>query len=254
MELSILLITQARLGSTRLPGKILKSVGGKSLLEIHLSRLIKSRLITDFLVATTTNEEDAEIYDLSLKLNYKAYRGSEEDVLDRFYQAAREIQPDWVVRVTSDCPLIDAKLVDSVIKMAIDEKADYCSNTLIEEFPDGQDTEVFTFEALEYTWMNAKKTSEREHVTPYMKNNSSFHGKNLFKGVHYPGEKDYSNIRMTVDEPEDLEMMRKLVSDLGTDRSWQEYTDYMIEQNLTSMNEGIIRNEGYIKSVKKDES
>jgi len=247
-----LLITQARIGSTRLPGKVLKEIEGKTLLQIHLERLKKCKNVSQIIVATTTKEEDTIIYNKAIECGFVAYRGSEQDVLDRFYQVARNIKPDWIVRITADCPLIDAQLIDQLIDFAQRTNKDYCSNTLIENFPDGQDVEVFKFTALELAWKNAKLPSEREHVTPYIKNNSDYKGKDLFTATNYPCEFNFSHIRMTVDESSDLELIKILIEKLGVGRSWMDYTNYIIENDLLKINDKIIRNEGFLKSLKKD--
>ena len=130
---------------------------------------------------------------------------------------------------------------------------DYGSNGLTEQFPDGQDIEVFKFSALEIAWKNAKLKSEREHVTPYIRNNADNNGDDLFITINYPCEKDYSKIRMTVDEPRDFDLIELLINNLGIDKTWLEYTNYIIENNLTKINDQIIRNEGLLKSLKEDE-
>ena len=253
MELKTVLVTQARSGSTRLPGKVLKEVGGKSLLQIHLERLRKCTKISEIIVATTAKEEDKIIYNHAIEWGFNASRGSELDVLDRFYQAVKDKNADWIVRVTSDCPLIDAVLVDEVINFVQEKDVDYGSNGLTEQFPDGQDIEVFKFSALEIAWKNAKLKSEREHVTPYIRNNADNNGDDLFITINYPCEKDYSKIRMTVDEPRDFDLIELLINNLGIDKTWLEYTNYIIENNLTKINDQIIRNEGLLKSLKEDE-
>ncbi|MBV9988022.1 MAG: glycosyltransferase family protein [Chitinophagaceae bacterium] len=252
MELNTLIITQARMGSSRLPGKIFKEINGKTLLEIHTNRLKKARSANAVLVATTDKADDKQVYDLATRLGLLSYRGSESDVLDRFYQAAKELQPQWVVRVTSDCPLVDPALIDSVIAMAKETGVDYCSNILVENFPDGQDIEVFTFRALERSWNEATLPSEREHVTPYMRNNISGKGKSIFSAKNFDCENDYSKIRMTVDEEADFLMMQKLISEMGTERTWKEYVDFMIKSGLDSYNSDIMRNQGYYKSLEND--
>jgi spore coat polysaccharide biosynthesis protein SpsF len=249
---NIILITQARMGSTRLPGKVLQKVCGKELLRIHLDRLIVCKNVSEIIVATTTNAVDDIILEHLHNSPYKTFRGSEDDVLDRYYQAVKDYQPDWVVRVTSDCPLLDPILVDKVIEFAQNKGVDYCSNTLNEQFPDGQDVEVFTFNALEKAWNESKKPSEREHVTQYIKNNSNFYGHKAFNAINYPAPADYSDIRMTVDEDRDLLLLEQLVSKLGFEESWIEYTNYIIEHKLFDINKGIIRNEGLLKSLMKD--
>lgn len=251
-KLKTILITQARLGSKRLPGKVLKKIGNKSLLQIHLERLNKCKSITDIIVATTTNEEDKVIYDNALFLGFNAFKGSENDVLDRFYQAVKNIKSEWIVRVTSDCPLIDPVLVDKVVNFVRDSKKDYGSNILIENFPDGQDIEVFKFSALENAWNNASLLSDREHVTTFIRKNSDFNGKTLFSAINYPCNYNFSDIRMTVDEKVDFDLISILINNLGTDKSWLEYTNHIIENNLNKINNSIIRNEGLLKSIKND--
>lgn len=252
MEIRTILVTQARSGSTRLPGKVLKEVGGKSLLQIHLERLNKCSKVSEIIVATTLNKEDSIIYKKAIEWGFNAARGSELDVLDRFYQAVKDKKADWIVRVTSDCPLIDPNLVDEVITFVQENEVDYGSNSLTEKFPDGQDVEVFKFSALEKAWENAKLQSEREHVTPFIRNNSDKKGNDLFKTINYPCENDYSNIRMTVDEPRDFDLIELLINKLGIEKTWLEYTNFIIENNLTKINDQIIRNEGLLKSLKKD--
>ena len=231
MELNTILITQARTGSTRLPGKVLKEIGGKSLLQIHLDRLVNCKNVSEIIVATTVNEEDNVIFDKAIEWGYSASRGSESDVLDRFYQAVKDKSADWIVRVTSDCPLIDPELVDDVIRFAQDNNTDYCSNGFVENYPDGQDVEVFKFSALKLAWENALLKSEREHVTPYIRNNSDFNNGNLFKAINFPCDSDFSKIRMTVDEQRDFDLMEILIHQLGTDKTWLTYTNFIIEND-----------------------
>lgn len=252
MELKTILVTQARMGSTRLPGKILKEINGKPLLKIHLDRLRSCEKISEIIVATTTNPKDTIIYDLALEWGYNASRGSESDVLDRYYQAVKEKEPDWVVRVTSDCPLLDPKLVDDIIEYVQNKNVDYGSNVLIENFPDGQDVELFKFSALKKAWENAELLSEREHVSPFIRNNCNKKGMALFTAVNYDSINDYSRIRMTVDEPSDFELIKILVEKLGDDQSWKTYTEFIIKENLDNINNNIVRNEGYLKSLLKD--
>ncbi len=252
MELKTVLITQARTGSTRLPGKVLMEVDRTPLLRIHLDRLKKSKNVDKIIVATTDCADDNVIEKLATEWGYEVFRGSENDVLDRFYQAVKNLNPIWVVRVTSDCPIIDPMLVDEVIEVTKSGNKDYGSNAIDETFPDGQDVEVFKFTALETAWKNAKKESEREHVTPYIRNNSNLKGENIFSSISYKNNIDYSKIRMTVDEPSDFELINKVITELGFNKSWLEYTEYIINNNLVEINGNIIRNEGYLKSLKND--
>lgn len=252
MPIKTILITQARTGSSRLPGKVLKEIGGKSLLQIHLERLKQCAKVSEIIVATTTDAADTILFDKAIEWGFSAYRGSESDVLDRFYQAVYLKNADWIVRVTSDCPLIDPVLVDKVIDFVQKNDMDYGSNGLIEHFPDGQDVEVFKFSALEQAWKNAKLLSEREHVTPYIRNNSDFNGGKLFTAINFPCEFDFSKVRMTVDEISDFEVIEILVNNLGTEKTWMDYVNYIIDQDLNKINNKIIRNEGLLKSLKND--
>lgn len=251
-SIKTVLVTQARTGSTRLPGKVLLKIDGDELLKIHLSRLRKCKSVDQIIIATTTNQEDDIITSLGALWGFDISRGSVDDVLDRFYQAVKEIDPEWVVRVTSDCPLIDPALVDAVISCAQVNNADYCSNVLQEHFPDGQDVEVFKFSALEKAWKEAVLKSDREHVTPYIRNNSSFTGGKFFSAVNFPCINNLSDVRMTVDEPRDFDLIKEVINNIGIEKSWLSYTNYIIDNQLQKINANIIRNEGMLKSLRND--
>ena len=150
--MKVLLITQARIGSTRLPGKVLLPLGEETLLSVHLKRLSQCTTVNKIVVATTFEDSVDRLIDICKESEVDYHQGSLEDVLDRFYQAAIQYQPDWVVRVTSDCPLLDSRVVDQVVQEAIESDVDYCANIITEDFPDGQDVEVFKFSALELAW------------------------------------------------------------------------------------------------------
>lgn len=248
----VIIVTQARVNSTRFPEKVLKVINDETLLAIHLNRLKGAKRAWGIVVATTHEDKAGEIVKIAQLAGTMAYQGSTDDVLDRFYNAVKDIAPDYVVRVTSDCPLIDPQLVDDVIAFAIDKNVDYASNVLIESFPDGQDIEVFRFSALEQAWHGAKLKSEREHVTPFIRNNAGDKGSGVYTSENYHSGKDYSGIRMTVDEPRDFTMIQRLIEDLGTGKTWQDYTNHIIENNLLVINSDITRNEGYLKSLKND--
>jgi spore coat polysaccharide biosynthesis protein SpsF (cytidylyltransferase family) len=251
--MKILAITQARVGSSRLPGKVLKEINGTSILEMHVRRIIKSKLVSKLIVATTEEPEAMAICILCDNLGVEYYRGSMDDVLDRYYKTALPVKPDYVVRITSDCPLIDPEMIDAVIKTTLDSGADYGSNGFITLFPDGQDVEVFKFSALEKAWKEATLPSDREHVTPYIWRNSSLKGGNIFKSVNFEWKQDYSKVRMTLDESFDLEVITEMVNKLGTDSGWKEYADfYLNEESIHTKNNHIQRNEGYQKSLQKD--
>ncbi|MDA7897673.1 hypothetical protein N9B01_05105, partial [Akkermansiaceae bacterium] len=165
---------------------------------------------------------------------------------------ANIFHPDLVVRVTSDCPLIDPALVDQVIEIAIDKNVDYCSNTITEDFPDGQDIEVFKFTSLKKAWSEAKLKSEREHVTPFIYNNSDLKGGKLFSAYDVRSGVNYNSVRMTVDEPKDLKAIQEIVNQLGANRTWEKYAEFIVQNYSRLANINIKRNEGYLKSISKD--
>ena len=244
--MKIIAITQARTGSTRFPNKIMNKIEDETLLSIHIKRIKESKKIDSIIIATTNKKNDDIIEVESNNLNVSCYRGEEEDVLDRFYQAARPYSPDFVVRLTSDCPLIDSSLIDMIIDATVNSNADYCSNTLIESYPDGQDVEVFSFKSLRKAWEESVMTSDREHVTPYMKKN--------FKVLNiHSNNMEFNKVRMTVDEPSDFVVIKMLVDKLGLSVKWQDYANlYLNDKIISDYNSSITRNEGYIKSIKKD--
>lgn len=250
--MKIIAITQARIGSSRLPKKVLLPLGNDTLLGTHLERLKQSQVLNKVIVATTEEEESSLICEIAESKGLGWFKGSLNDVLDRFYQAAKTESPDYVVRVTSDCPLLDPKLLDAVITEAVKGEYDYYCNIFVEEFPDGQDIEVFKMRVLEQAWKEATLLSEREHVTPYIRTNSDFNGGKLFRSGNYPAPGNYNHIRMTVDEPADYETMKWLIEEIGMGKSWIEYTECMIENAEKLKNNQIIRNEGYLKSKLKD--
>ena len=205
--MNIAVITQARVGSTRLPRKIMKKILGKTVLMHDLDRIKEMRSINKIIVATTDLEEDNIIaktvreYDESVGI----FRGSKDDVLDRYYKASKAFNADVIVRITSDCPLIDPKISDLVVKTFLKNDCDYCCNTLPRTFPHGLDTEVFSFEALERAWKEAHTPYEREHVTPYIRENP-----HKFKRVNVENEMDFSYLRWTLDYPEDFEFITEI--------------------------------------------
>ena len=253
--MKILAITQARYGSTRLPAKILKEVDGMPLLEIHLRRILRSRRISALKIATTPEEGSSLIVAVAERLGISYCRGSVDDVLERFWSAASPEQPDYVVRLTSDCPLIDPQVIDSVIDFAIEGGYDYAA-TDPASFPDGLDTEVFRFSALKRAYEEATLRSEREHVTPYIWKNGSARGGTLFKSAYLAnpaGTYSAENYRITLDEAEDFEVLSSLIRALGIDRGWKEYIDYLeAHPGLKGVNSRFGYNEGYAKSLRED--
>lgn len=251
----ILIITQARLSSSRLPQKVLKIVDGDSLLSIHLKRLKKSKTASKIIVATTFEPGIEKLIEVATKADVEVFQGSMNDVLDRFYKAAKNFSPDIVVRVTSDCPLIDAELLDQVVYDFKMSDVDYESNCLRPSLPDGTDVEVMSFKSLEKAWMEAKLESEREHVTSYIWKNSDVNGSPVFKAKNWAWQEDLSSYRLTVDTEDDLALIRILVKELGPEKSWIDYINYLKKNpEIRSLNSSQIRNSGYFKSLSKDRS
>lgn len=251
--MKILAITQARYGSTRLPAKILKEVCGMTLLEIHLHRILQSKLISKLKVATTTEEGAEYIINIADKVGVESYQCSFNDVLDRFYQTAKPEHPDYVVRITSDCPLIDPEIIDKTIAACIESGCDYVSNTLMLTYPDGMDVEVFKYSVLERAWQEAALQSEREHVTPYIWKNSTVKGGKLFKSINVANDEDWSKERITVDTPDDFALVKNLIEQLGIEKSCADYVAYLdSHENIKAINQHYSRNEGYDKSLLND--
>lgn len=203
------IIVQARMTSTRFPGKVLKEVLGKPLLEYQIERLCRVKMADDVIIATTLNQTDQPIVDLCEKLGVKYFRGSEEDVLSRYYYAAQEAGADVVVRVTSDCPLIDPTVIDKVIDYYKHNTYDYVSNVMQRTYPRGMDTEVFSMSALERAFREAKELPEREHVTLYLERHPELFG---------PGDiaykEDQSRHRWTVDQEEDFQLIKLILENI----------------------------------------
>lgn len=204
------LIVQARMGSSRLPGKVMMQIDGKNPLLYYAIKQNKvSKYGKNLVIATTTKSEDDIIEEYAKKNNIMIFRGSSENVLDRYYQCAKNISSSVIVRVTADCPLIDPEIVDKVITKFIKNKFDYVSNTHPRTFPYGTETEVFSFNALEKAWNETRNDFDREHVTPYFyKNPNKFSIGNVIQ------EKDQSNYRWTIDYNEDLELVKYIANNI----------------------------------------
>lgn len=202
---------QARMGSTRLPGKVLKKIMNRPLLDILIERLRQAKEIRGIVVLTTLQLEDDKIVKFCQEHTIDCFRGPEEDVLSRYYQAAAQRKPEGIVRITSDCPLIDPDIVDEVVKAFRKGRPgiDYVSNSLERTFPRGLDVEVFSFGALEKAHLNAIKPEEREHVTPYF-----YRHPELFQLENIAMTPSYAQHRWTVDTPEDFALIKLILENL----------------------------------------
>ena len=205
-------IIQARMGSSRLPDKVLMPVLGKPLLGWMLRRIASCLEVNEIVVATTTQKRDDVIAEFVQSAGYKVSRGSEEDVLDRYYQAARGLMPHAVVRLTADCPLLDPAVLGTLIRKFHSLEMDFLSNSepLPSSWPDGMDISIVSFKALHRAWQEARKPSDREHVTFYFWNNPS-----IFKCQRIDHLPDWSKYRLTIDYPEDFLLLKAVIEHFG---------------------------------------
>ena len=202
--MNIVAIIQARVDSIRLPNKVMKLINGLPLIEILIKRLNRSKEISKIIVATSKNKTNAKLVKHVQKLGFACEIGSENDVLARYYKIAKKYKADVIVRITGDCPLIDASVVDEIVKKFKSIKIDYVSNTLVPSYPDGLDTEVFSFSSLEKAYHNTDKTYDREHVTPFLKRS------NFIKNYNFKDIEDHSQLRWTVDDIDDFIAISKV--------------------------------------------
>jgi glutamate-1-semialdehyde aminotransferase/spore coat polysaccharide biosynthesis protein SpsF (cytidylyltransferase family) len=242
----VLAIIQARYDSKRFPGKVLKKINKKTILEILIKRLLKSNNISKIVVACSKNVKDKSIIDICKKLNIDYFSGSENNVLERFYKAAQKYKGLNIVRITADCPLIDSRIVDEVITNYFYKKVDYASNINPPTFPDGLDVEIFKFSVLKKAYLNAKKKIDKEHVTPFIINNKQF------KKFNLRNFKDYSSIRLTLDEQEDLVLIEQIVNKFKNNLYFS-FADilklYKAEKSIFLINSHLTRNEGQVLNL-----
>lgn len=250
-ERSVVAVVQARMGSTRLPGKVLADIAGRPMLERVVERVRRASMVHDVIVATSTDPQDDPIAAWCAHHHTRCFRGSEADVLDRIYHAARQAGADVVVRVTADCPLIDAAVVDRVVARYLQGAHDYVTNTLRYTLPDGLDVEVFGMDALAQVWREARLLADREHVTTYFRTSGHFRIANV---EHTP---DLSALRQrwTVDDPADLEFVRAVYAALGSGDGFglTEVLDLLEGRSeLKQLNRETVRNEGYYRSLARE--
>jgi len=246
-ERNIVAIVQARMGSRRLPGKVLADIAGEPMLGRVVQRLGRAQTIRRIMVATSVASADDAVAAFCRARGIACYRGSEDDVLDRYYRAAASCGAETVVRITADCPLIDAEVVDRVVRQFFSRDCDYASNTLSPNYPDGLDTEVFSYAALAKAWKEARLGAEREHVTPYIRNSKCFRT----IGVEHCGGAEAGRLRWTVDEPRDLEFVRAVYARFNgrDDFGFHDILQAMKEEpTMGKLNGAIARNEGYYES------
>ena len=247
----ILAVLQARSSSSRLPGKVLKPILGKPMLERQIERILRARAIDKLVVATSTDQGDDTIAELCGRIGVDCFRGSLDDVLDRFFQAARPHKPEYVVRLTGDCPLADPTVISAAIQFAVEGNYDYASNTLQPTYPDGLDVEVCRYSKLEEVWRSATMKSQREHVTPYFYQNPQ-----LFKLGSMTQQTDLSALRWTVDNADDFALITSIFEALYPANPAFGTEDVLrflqSRPELSGINATHSRNEGYQKSLAED--
>lgn len=250
MEPKVTAIIQARMTSTRLPGKVLMEVMGRPLLSFQIERLRFSKRIEEIIIATTTNKEDDPIFELAKKEGLNFYRGSEDDVLGRYYQTARKYNITHIMRLTADCPLIDPVICDRIANAYFERGVDYIRTG--ETFAEGLDCEIMGFNAVVKAWRNAETKHEREHVTPYIRNHPE-----LFKTMVKENDTDDSKYRITVDKEKDFIVVKTILENLYKSKE-NFFSIHKIKEFLNKnpivyqLNARIIRNEGSLKSLQEE--
>lgn len=245
-------VIQARCGSTRLPNKVLMELAGKPALQWTIERAKLSKYIDEVIVVTSINRENLPIVEMCCKLGIRVFSGSEEDVLDRFYQLSKLIKPEYIVRITGDCPLYDPQLLDwSIEQMA--NTSDFLAQKQPETFPDGLDIEVIRYSALAKSWSNASLQSEREHITQYIRKHPEIFN---IQWVSCPLG-DFGNERWTFDEQRDYEFLKKIYTYFSEKEIVYPYTRDIINYissnpSLREINDTIQRDEGLKKSLEND--
>ncbi len=245
-------IIQARMSSTRLPGKVLMKIENeKTVLEFMLNQCKESKLLDRMIIATTNKIDDQEIVKVVKKLGFDYFCGNESDVLDRYYKCAKKFKSKHIMRITSDCPLIDPTVIDKVIKKYQSGKFDYVSTSPPQTFPWGISVEIFSFKALKNIWRNAKIPSEREHVTPYFYKNPK-----KFKIFVVKNKIQLTNIRINIDRKNDLTLVRKVISKIKIRPILLKSILKLSKSNpdLFKINKSNIPNEGYLNSLKLDKN
>lgn len=250
MEKKVVVIIQARTGSTRLENKVMHEIEGKTVLEHVIDRMCQCQTVDEVVVATTLEKRDLEIVKICAQLGVRVYCGAEEDVLDRYYQAAKLVKAESIVRITADCPMHDWRIVDEIVNIYLEKGVDYASNTIRPTYPDGIDAEVFKFSALQKAWREAKMSSDREHVTQYL-----IRSKEISK-YSVENEVDYADERWTLDTAEDEVFIREVYAKLYEKNPYfgMEEVVQILEKHpeLRKINKEYKRNEGLEKSLKNN--
>jgi spore coat polysaccharide biosynthesis protein SpsF len=238
-RMKVTAIVQARMGSTRLPGKVLMDLGGWSVLSRVVRRLGRAKFLQQIVVATSVAAADDAVAAECVRLQAPCYRGSEDDVLDRYYQAAKAWPSDAVVRITADCPLIDPEVVGQTIEVFLKEGSDYASNSIERSYPRGLDAEVFTVAALQQNWQEAREPHQREHVTPFF-----YEHPERFRISSIAAAGDHSRYRLTLDTADDLRLIRAVYASFGDQDTmgWREVVALLERRpELAALNSHVVQ-------------
>jgi spore coat polysaccharide biosynthesis protein SpsF len=238
------------MGSSRLPGKVMMKIDeNEYVLDFVINQIKKSKSIDEIIVATTDLTEDVKIVEHLQNIGIKYFCGNSNDVLDRYFQCAKKFSCTTIVRITADNPLIDPNIIDKTIEVYENKEFDLVTNTINRTFPYGTEVEVFSFDSLEKSWNNAKKPSEREHVTPFIRN-----PENKFLLTNIKNEEDFSFLRYTVDRSEDLKLVKEIIKNIPTRPILLKdiITLYKNNSKIFDINKNI-KHDGYLSSIEKDE-
>jgi spore coat polysaccharide biosynthesis protein SpsF len=244
------IIIQARMGSSRFPGKVLMEIIDQETILHYVIKQVKfCKMIDRIIVATTTLPEDDKICDVCSNLSIECFRGNEENVLDRYYKCAKKFSVSNIVRIPADKPLIDPKIVDNIVEVFDSGMYDYVTNFLPSTVPQGTEVEIISFEAIEKAWKNAVLPSDKEHVTKYV-----YTHEKEFEIFNVKNEKDFSEFRWAVDEVEDLKLIKEIVKRIKKRPIHTEDIIKILEKEpqLKKINESVSNNIGYLKSLKND--
>lgn len=248
----VVVILQARMSSSRLPGKVLKHIVGQPMLALQIERINYAKLVNELIVATSTDSSDQPIQDWCNEKKVKCFRGDLNNVLDRYFQASKLSTAEHIIRLTADCPLIDSTIIDEVIKLHLEEKNDYTSNAIVPSFPDGLDVEIMTQKTLNNSWELSGKASEKEHVTLHIRNHPK-----KYKIGSYKQDANLKNKRWTVDHIEDFHLVSNIYNALYSVKlnfSMQDILSLLRKHpEWELLNQHIDRNEGVKKSILNDE-
>ena len=242
-------IVQARMQSTRLPGKVLEHIAGKAMVHHVVDRVLGAESVDEAVVATTTDSDDDVLYQYCVAHGIACYRGSVSDVIDRYCQAAREHQADDIVRVTADCPLLDPDVVEKVVRVFHAGHWDYVSNVLEPTYPDGLDVEAFSFSLLEQLWREVEMPSEREHVTLHVRLHPE-----KWRQANVRHTENLGQLRWTVDHPQDLEFVRLVYQYLQSERFGLSEVMELVRSlpELAQLNESIARDLSALEAMRED--